>query len=372
MRSAGRICAHCVYPSKPRKLPERPLTSPPQTMEKRRLTASLWAQVRARWQGSPDTGHGWLAAEVRQLWHVEVSRQAVQIRAHREGWVKGGLPATLQLPEMASCTQAAASHAASSETATEGPPAQQSTMNRGQQHQQHEQQRPQTQIHGSCSGDASQKAQVVSERGSSVDPSGSTKRRSVPEGRANTGSGQHPSTHPKKPWIPAPINASTVVRYRPEFADELILFFSIDALDTLVSAKDGGGGRCVPARFPTFERFATNIGVSAQSLRNWATKQDTAGNYQHPEFASAYARAKDMQTALVIEGGMSGVWADRFALLAAKNLAGWKEKVEIADAQQAVSRAELERIFVTGLAVARERQAEVVRARLLARGVLPA
>ena len=46
------------------------------------------------------------------------------------------------------------------------------------------------------------------------------------------------------------------------------------------------------------------------------------------QFAYAYARAKDAQESLLVEGGMTGVYEPRFAVFAAKNLAGWKDQVE--------------------------------------------
>lgn len=122
--------------------------------------------------------------------------------------------------------------------------------------------------------------------------------------------------------------------YRPEFVAELIAYFDIEVtkvVDVDVMDKDGKTRteqKIVNNTFPTLTRFASKIGVTRQTLHDWATATDKDGALLRPEFSYAYARAKDSQESLLIEGGMAGVYEARFATLAVKNLAGWQDKVE--------------------------------------------
>lgn len=122
--------------------------------------------------------------------------------------------------------------------------------------------------------------------------------------------------------------------YRPEFVAELIAYFDIEVtklVDVDVVDKDGKTRteqKVVNNTFPTLTRFASKIGVTRQTLHDWATATDKDGALLRPEFSYAYARARDAQESLMVEGGMSGVYEPRFVTLAIKNLAGWQDKVE--------------------------------------------
>lgn len=122
--------------------------------------------------------------------------------------------------------------------------------------------------------------------------------------------------------------------YRPEFVDELIAHFDIEVesvVDVDVVDKDGKTRiekKVVANKFPTLTRFAAKIGVTRDTLYEWSTAKDKDGALKYPEFSYAYARAKDSQESLLVEGGMAGVYDPRFAVFAAKNLAGWKDQVE--------------------------------------------
>jgi hypothetical protein len=140
----------------------------------------------------------------------------------------------------------------------------------------------------------------------------------------------------KKGGVPA--NAKRRVgrptAYRPEFSDMMIAFFDVPLQrEVVVNVEDGQGGttketRIVVNPFPTFARFAARIGVSRESLRNWAKAKNLDGTPVKPEFFGAYARAHDVQEALLIEGGISGVYNYKFAILAARNILGWRSHFE--------------------------------------------
>lgn len=141
--------------------------------------------------------------------------------------------------------------------------------------------------------------------------------------------------------------------YRPEFCEMMEAFFDIPLEREIeVDVPDGEGGfvkkrRIVANRFPTFGRFAASIGLSSDTLRKWARAKKSDGTPVRPEFFWSYARARDLQEALLIEGGMSGVYDYRFAILAAKNILGWRDRVEqdIEVRVKAATVAQLDRIY---------------------------
>lgn len=122
--------------------------------------------------------------------------------------------------------------------------------------------------------------------------------------------------------------------YRDEFVDEIVSYFDIpveSVVDVDVVDKDGKTvteKRVVINTFPTLSRFASTIGVTRETLHDWATAKNPDGTLKRPEFSYAHARAKDMQDALLVEGGLSGRYEGRFAVFAAKNLIGWKDQIE--------------------------------------------
>lgn len=123
--------------------------------------------------------------------------------------------------------------------------------------------------------------------------------------------------------------------FRPEFCQMLLSFFRIDLEREVEVTKQDKEGKPVTVvetvlnRFPTLTRFADSIDVTRQTLHDWATAVEEDGaTLKHPEFSYAYARAKDLQESLLIEGGMSGVYEPRFASLASKNLIGWRDQID--------------------------------------------
>lgn len=122
--------------------------------------------------------------------------------------------------------------------------------------------------------------------------------------------------------------------YRDEFVDEIISYFDItveSVIDVDVVDRNGKAvteKKVVINTFPTLTRFASSIGITRETLHDWATAKNPDGTLRRPEFSYAYARAKDMQDALLVEGGLSGSYEGRFAVFAAKNLIGWKDQIE--------------------------------------------
>jgi hypothetical protein len=119
--------------------------------------------------------------------------------------------------------------------------------------------------------------------------------------------------------------------YKDEYVDELIKFFDVPAYtERPLFDKNGDekGTDMVPNKFPTLARFATNIGVTRETLHDWATKQNEDGTLRYPDFSYAYKKAKEYQEAILVEGTMAGAFQANFAIFTAKNVLGWRDKIE--------------------------------------------
>lgn len=83
--------------------------------------------------------------------------------------------------------------------------------------------------------------------------------------------------------------------YDPAYCQKIIDYFS-------VPAKTAEGK---PTLFPTFQRFAHEIGVSMSTLSKWRD--------EIPEFSEAYAHAKGLQESIWLQNGMDGSYSAQFA-----------------------------------------------------------
>lgn len=119
-------------------------------------------------------------------------------------------------------------------------------------------------------------------------------------------------------------------KYKPEYAEELIKFFSVEPYreEKLMDKNGGERIQMVPNKFPTLARFACNIGVCKDTLYEWATAKNENGDLLHPEFSVAYKRSKSYQEYILAEGGMNGAFQANFAIFTAKNVIGWRDKME--------------------------------------------
>lgn len=118
--------------------------------------------------------------------------------------------------------------------------------------------------------------------------------------------------------------------YKEEYAEELIRYFDTSVY-TIKTTYDKEGNEKVEKvlnPFPTLARFATKLGVTRETLHDWATLKDANGELRYPEFAYAYKRAKDYQEALLVEGAIGGMYQANFSIFTAKNVLGWRDKTE--------------------------------------------
>jgi len=73
--------------------------------------------------------------------------------------------------------------------------------------------------------------------------------------------------------------------------------------------------------FPTFLRFGLSIGVSDQTLENWAK--------EHPEFLSATEVCRKMQEDIIKINSFNGHYSQSFAQFLLKNNHGYRDKTEV-------------------------------------------
>lgn len=116
-------------------------------------------------------------------------------------------------------------------------------------------------------------------------------------------------------------------KYKPEYCQQLIDYFSIEPLEIIreqeITGTDGGKyvSRRLPQRFPWFEGFARSIGVHRNTLKNWCA--------EHPEFAEAYDTAKDLQREFIVDVALSGAAPPSFAIFTMKNVCGWRDERDL-------------------------------------------
>ena len=136
-------------------------------------------------------------------------------------------------------------------------------------------------------------------------------------------------------------------KYRPEYAQQLIDFFETYGEDQVQP-----DGSVVPGRMPTLARFATMVGVTQITLRNWADAIDSfTDERMYPDFFTAYYQAAEYQAAAMTEGYTSGRFANPgFGVLIAKNLLAWRDKLDVESTVEANVKQTVEQtVHVSGL-----------------------
>ena len=116
------------------------------------------------------------------------------------------------------------------------------------------------------------------------------------------------------------------VKYRKEYADELVAYFDKPATRIEYEEKYDSNGNVtakrpivVPNDYPTFESFAQKIGVCLTTLENWAKR--------YRRFGDAYERARELQRNNLIINALGGRYNPLFAKFVAMNCHGMSDKV---------------------------------------------
>lgn len=119
-------------------------------------------------------------------------------------------------------------------------------------------------------------------------------------------------------WSP-PDGNKFASKYEERFCEEMIKFFSCPIHTTY--KDDKGVEHLRPCIYPTFERFASMIGVLYQTLLNWCES--------HESFKTAFELCKQMQRDILISNGLSGAYNPAFAKFVATVSHGMVEKTEV-------------------------------------------
>lgn len=108
-------------------------------------------------------------------------------------------------------------------------------------------------------------------------------------------------------------------KYDAKYCEEILEYFDPAKNLTLISINKDGTPNL--AAFPLLAGFAWKLGVSRDTLHEWAKR--------HPEFSDAYARAREAQEVILATGGLNGAYNATFATLTAKNILGWRDKTDL-------------------------------------------
>jgi hypothetical protein len=114
--------------------------------------------------------------------------------------------------------------------------------------------------------------------------------------------------------------------YRPEYCEAIVAYFQVRAdsiAKNLPLSRDADKEPIVwqHLQMPTFPGFAGTIGVTSKALGEWAQR--------HAAFGDAYARAKDIHRMVYEDGLACGRLNPTGAIFAAKNVLGWRDKIDI-------------------------------------------
>lgn len=123
-----------------------------------------------------------------------------------------------------------------------------------------------------------------------------------------------------KPWNKA------ASKFKERYIQEMYEYFNRPATtirEEPIYNKDGEICRVekvtVPAEYPTFEGFATSIGVIPETLRNWCEEND--------RFRACYAWARERQKGILMVNTIGGYYNANFAKFIAINCHGMQDKI---------------------------------------------
>lgn len=124
-------------------------------------------------------------------------------------------------------------------------------------------------------------------------------------------------------------------KYRKEFCDMMIEFFSIDPTyeqEVTYTNKKGETWSKMEEKanaLPTFERFAHSIGVEDKTLENWSKAKKEDGSLKYPDFFRSYMHAKQLQRDILVQNALLGRYNPAYAIFLSKNVTDMREKVEV-------------------------------------------
>jgi hypothetical protein len=116
--------------------------------------------------------------------------------------------------------------------------------------------------------------------------------------------------------------AGRPTKYKPEYAEELIKFFTTDLTKYDADGKEIGG------ILPTLAKFASDHDICVDDITDWVNRKNKAGKPKHPEFIRAYRRCKQLQENMLINNALRGHYQSNFAIFVAKNYSNMRDQTQ--------------------------------------------
>lgn len=126
-------------------------------------------------------------------------------------------------------------------------------------------------------------------------------------------------------------------KYKPEYCEQLIAFFSSPKRERVVKSVTTGKNeyekteyQTIPCDLPTFAKFARKIGVNGDTIVEWAKATLEDGKtLKYPEFSAAYNDAKDLQKEFLVDNGLAGLYPPASFIFTAKNITDMRDQTLI-------------------------------------------
>lgn len=121
--------------------------------------------------------------------------------------------------------------------------------------------------------------------------------------------------------------AGQPTKYKSEYCEEIIEFFSLDPWEQKIVESISKQGEKVsivtnvPCQLPTMAKFAVDRDVCRETVCEWQRV--------HPEFSDAVKKAKALQENILIQNGLFANYDKTMSIFCLKNLAHWKDKQEV-------------------------------------------
>jgi len=125
-------------------------------------------------------------------------------------------------------------------------------------------------------------------------------------------------------------------KYKREYCQQLIEYFNIqpyyerkETITNLKTKQKYYKYRTVANDLPSLVGFACKLGVTRDTLNEWANAVNKDNKLKHKDFSDAIKKAKEYQEYIWQTNSLKGLYNTAFTIFAGKNIFNWKEKSEI-------------------------------------------
>ncbi len=114
--------------------------------------------------------------------------------------------------------------------------------------------------------------------------------------------------------------------YKEEYCKDIIEFFSRALTKDVIKTYTTKAGTVIeekiekPNELPTLEEYCNKLGIVVNTLKAW-TKD-------HPDFLTAFTRAKQLEKDFLVKNGISGRY-DKTWMFVAQNFTDMRDKVQL-------------------------------------------